>query len=132
MNDNPNNVPGIISGILGFLGNQLTDGEDDYLLKSIIWDTLGDHIDDYLDEYDFYYLWNTTESKYEEAQENENLYYDTDNGLIQDCINYMKSNEFRNLVKNDAQIDDIVENLEAYPSGGLSNFVLYTDFVNNT
>ena len=124
--DNPNNVPGIISGILGFLGNQLTDGEDDYLLKSIIWDTLGNHIDDYLDEYDFYYLWNTIESKYEEAQENENLYYDTDNGLIQDCVNYMKSNEFRNLVKNDAQIDDIVENLEAYLSGGLSNFVLYT------
>lgn len=123
--DNPNYLPGIISGVLGFLGDQLTDGEDDYLLKSIIWDTLGNYIDDYLDEYDFYYLWNTVESKYEEAQENDSLYFDTDNGIIQDCIKYMKTTEFRNLVKNDDQVDELVKSLEACLSDGLSNFELY-------
>ena len=110
--DEPNNVPALITGLLGFLGGQLTDGEDDYLLKQIIWDTLGDKIDDYLDQYEFYYLWNTIESKYEEAQGNENNYFEMDNGVIQDCVKYMRTDEFHTLVKNDSKVDEIIADLE--------------------
>lgn len=95
---------------------QFMDGKDDYLLKSIIWDCGKKYISKELDMMEFYHLWDKIEEKFEDARNGIKSYYDENSGIANDVLNFMATDTFKELVKNDDfdvnVIDEIVKNLK--------------------
>lgn len=99
-----------------FILYQFMDGKDDYLLKSIIWDCGKKYISKELDQMEFYHLWDKIEEKFEDARNGIKPYYDENSGVVNDVLNFMTTDTFKDLIKDDNFedhfIDELVENLK--------------------